>query len=354
MTRRRRVSKIILGALAAFVLASSVSAEERTLLTADGTLYHVQSGFYRDLEPQGTSAQPGDFVLRWDSRDQSGAVQSGLIPGTNNRDPKDQMDLAYDSVSQSLVLVWNDRLQVLNSIAFAIFQKGIWTQSQLLPSGVFSFASNPRILITHQQTMDSDAEGNDVVANRSIISMIWWEDSFKPRARFAPIFVEGGSFNLSDIQIYDLPELVGSQSIEQTAILENPLFATPTIQQEGLSSSVLATFGDVATQSIHVVRIGFPSDFRHVIDPMHGRHVPVILGHSGSPLLLAVPPTPIRLGTIVGSSYFPTVYWQSDPDHVNFSVSNGTSWTDTRSLALGGPITADAAIDLIRRMAIQN
>ncbi len=354
MIGRRLLLRAVLWGIAAAVVASAAGAEERSLLTSDGVLYHVQSGYYRTLEPQGTAAEPTDFVIRWDWRDQSGAVASGIVPGTDNPDPKDQFDLAFDSLSQSLILVWNDRLQVLNSVQFAIFQKGIWSQTALLPGGVFSFASNPRILITHQTVQDAADDGTEIASSRSIISVIWWEDSFRPRARFAPIFVENGTFNLADIQIYDLPDLVGSQSIEQTAILTNPLYAIPSIQQEGLSANVLATFADVASQSIQVVRIGFPSDFRHVIDPMHGRHVPVILGHSGSPLLLAVPPTPTLLGTIVGSSYQPTVYWQSDPDHVSFAVSNGAAWSDTRTVALSGAITADAAVNLIRRMAIQN
>src|SRR5512135_1094872 len=206
-------------AFAAF--AGIAGAEERSLLTADGTLYHVQSGLYGSFEPNGTLASPTDFVIHWDSRDQAGMTQSGIIPGTANGDPKNQFDLAYDSLSNSLVLVWNDRLQVINSIQFAILQKGIWSGAQLLPSGIFSFASNPQILITHQTVQDLDAAGNEVDSLRSIISVIWWEDSIRPRARLAPIFVENGTFNLADIPIYDLPELVGSQTIEWPAILDS-------------------------------------------------------------------------------------------------------------------------------------
>lgn len=352
-SRRLSVLATLIG-MAAAVLAATAGAEERSLLTVDGTLYHVQSGYYRDLEPGGTLAAPSDFVIRWDSRDQSGLLQSGIIPGTTNGDPKNQFDLAYDSLSQSLVLVWNDRVQVINSIHFAILQKGIWTASQLLPSGIFSFASNPRILITHQTVQDLDASGNEVDSQRSVISVIWWEESVRPRARLAPIFVENGSFNLADMQIYDLPELVGSQTIEWPAILDNPLYESPSLQQDGLSPKVLATFADVATQTVQVAQITFPSDFRHVIDPLHGRHVVVILGHNSSPILSAVPSNPTLLGTVVGSSYEPTVYWQSDPDHVSYAISDGTQWSPTRTVTLTPTLGADGAVNLIRKMAIQN
>ena len=340
--------------LMALAIAAAATAEEKSLLTPDGTLYHVQSGLYRSFEPEGTAAQPNDIVIRWDSRDQAGVVLSGVIPGTDNADPKDQFDMAYDSVSRSLVLVWNDRLQVINSIQFAILQKGIWTQSQLIPSAMFSFASHPQILITHQTVQDMDVNQTEYDSVRSIISVIWWEGSIRPRARFAPIFVENGNFDLADIQIYDLPELAGSQTVAGSGILDNPLFEAPALQQDGLSSTILATFADVATSTLQVLRITFPSDFRRVIDPMHGRHVVVILGHGSSPILSAVPPNPALLGTVVGSSYQPTVYWQSDPGSVNFASTDGTTWTDTRSLPLTRSLTTDAAVTLIRRMAIQD
>jgi hypothetical protein len=354
MKIHRLFFRALMGALLVAALAPSAGAEERSLLTPDGTLYHVQSGYYETFEPTGTSASPNDFVIRWDSRDQTGAVQSGIIPGTNNPDPKDEFDLAYDSLSQALVLVWNDRFQILNSIQFAILQKGIWMQSHLLPSGVFSFATNPQILITHQTVADLDAAGNEIDTPRSIISVIWWEGSVRPRARYAPIFVDNGSIDIADIQIYDLPELVGSQTIAWSALLQNPLFQMPALQQDGFSSTILATFADVASDTLQVAQITFPSDFRHVIDPQHGRHVVVILGHNTSPLLSTIPPNPTLVGTVIGSSYQPTVYWQTDPAGVNFAVSNGTQWSDTRSVALTPSLSSDAAVTLIRRMAIQN
>ena len=350
----RYVFRAVLGALVAAVLAPLARAEERSLLAPDGTLYHVQSGVYRNFEPDGTAARPEDFVIHWDSLDQAGVALSGIIPGTANADPKDQFDLAYDSLSKSLVLVWNDRVQVINSIQFAIFQKGIWTQSQLIPSGMFSFASHPQILVTHQTVQDLDVNNTEYDTQRSIISVIWWEGSIRPRARYAPIFVENGSLDLADIQIYDLPELVGSQTVAGSGILENPLYEAPTLQQDGLSSTILATFADVATGTLQVAHINFPSDFRHVIDPMHGRHVVVILGHSSSPILGAIPPNPIVVGSVVGGNYQPTVYWQSDPGSVSFASTDGTNWTDTRTISLSRALDADAAISLIRRMAIQD
>jgi hypothetical protein len=87
---------------------------------------------------------------------------------------------------------------------------------------------------------------------------------------------------------------------------------------------------------------------------MHGRHVVVILGHNSAPILSAVPQYPTLLGIVVGSSYRPTVFWQADPGSVSFASTDGTTWTGTRSLPLSRSLNADAAVTLIRRMAIQD
>src|SRR6266446_7067477 len=91
----RRALSLLLVAAALAILASPAAAEEKSLLTPDGVLYHVQSGLYKSFEPSGTSASPNDYVIHWDSRSQSGEILSGVIPGTDNADVKDQFDIAY-------------------------------------------------------------------------------------------------------------------------------------------------------------------------------------------------------------------------------------------------------------------
>lgn len=352
--RVRRFLRILVPAVVAAAFAFSAAAEEKSLLTPDGVLYHVQAGVYSSFEPSGTAAAPSDYVIHWNSQSQSGNLASGIIPGTNNPDLKDQFDIAYDALSQSLFLVWNDRVSMINSVQFAVYQKGIWTQSQLLPSGVFSFANRPQIVITHQTVQDLDSEGGEVDTARSVISVIWWEASSKPHARFAPIFLENGSIDLSAIQIYDLPELVGSNSVVVSAILQNPLYMNPGIQQDGFSAGIVAAFGDAASGNLQVVRIGFPSDFRGSADPLGGRHSIVILGQNSLPMPSSVPASPTRLGAIVGGGYQPTVYWQPDDGSVSYSVAANGSWSDVRSVALTPSLGVDAALVLISQMATQN
>jgi hypothetical protein len=66
--KTRFAFRAALGAFMALALAAVATAEEKSLLTPDGTLYHVQSGLYRSFEPDGTAAQPSDIVIRWTPR----------------------------------------------------------------------------------------------------------------------------------------------------------------------------------------------------------------------------------------------------------------------------------------------
>jgi hypothetical protein len=344
-------------AVAALAVAAGTRADERSLLTPDGSLYHVESGYYSAFAPGGTEARQDDYVIAWSATTQTGMATSGIVPGTATGDLKDQFDLAYDSVSQTLFLVWSNRFSMVNSVQFAIYQRGIWTQSQLLPSAVFTLTQNPRLLITHQTVRTLDRDGIEHDYPRSIVSIIWWEESIHPRARYAPIFIENDGIDLADVNIYDLPELAGltSRGIAGNAVLDEmheAIYQNPSLQADGLSSTILATFADLGSESFGTVHIDFPSDLR--FNP-HGRgHVIVILKTDERPKPMAVPASPTLIGTTVGSGYHPTVYWQSDPGSVQFTVFDGSAWGDARTVALTGGLTTNAAIALIREMAAQN
>jgi hypothetical protein len=362
MMRRmwQTIERFGIAALAAAAMLSAPAtarADQKSLLTPDGTLYHVESGYYSAFEPNGTAARPDDYVIEWTATPQAGSVSSGTVPGTASPDLKDQFDLAYDSVSQTLFLVWSNRFSMVNSVQFAILQRGIWTQSELLPSAVFTFAQNPRLLITHQTVRMLAPNGREQDYQRSIVSIIWWEESVHPRARYAPIFIENNGIDLADVQIFDLPELAGltSRGIAGNAVLDETqgaIYQNPSLQADGLSSTILATFADPGSERFATVHIDFPSDLR--INP-HGRgHVIVILKTDDRPKPMAVPASPTLIGTTVGSGYHPTVYWQSDPGSVQFTVFDGSAWGDARTVPLTGGLTTNAAIVLIRAMAAQN
>ncbi len=63
------------------------------------------------------------------------------------------------------------------------------------------------MLLTHQTVHTLDADDADVFSNRSILSVIWWEEAGIAQARYASFFLDE-AIDASQATVYDLPELV--------------------------------------------------------------------------------------------------------------------------------------------------
>jgi hypothetical protein len=356
---RRRLLPILLAAACGFASVAAASAQEvKTLLTPGGTIYQVRTGFYSDLEPGGARTDPGNYIILWSARDQSGAVTSGIVAGTEDPSIKQSVDIAYDAPTDSLFVVWENTYGALSGIQFAILSNGQWTDAQLFPGVGITFAYNPRLLITHQTVLATDDQGNTISYDRAILSVIWWQESSTLQALYAPIFIENGQIQLDDVQIYSLPELVGSEGASSPGQAPSALYTHPELQQDGLSSDILATFVDLESQMLRTIRISFPSDLRNVPPdqkktPQGRGHIIVVGFSGGAPIggAFAMGVSPVE--TIVGLNYKPTLTWQ-DTAAVYYSRFNGRTWGSVITIPLANGMTADHALALVRTMAMQN
>jgi len=104
-------------AVAVSLLAHPAAAEEKSLLSADGTLYQVHSGLAADLGVAGADLAPDDYVIEWAARRQDGSVRVGIVPGTQDYNVKRNLDLAFDEASQSLLLLWKEEVTPLTYFA---------------------------------------------------------------------------------------------------------------------------------------------------------------------------------------------------------------------------------------------
>jgi hypothetical protein len=356
---RRRLFPLLLAAVCGWALASAASAQEvRTLLTPAGTIYQVRTGLYSDLEPNGTQTDPNNYVILWSAQDQSGATNGGIVTGTEDPSPKASVDIAYDAPTNSLFVAWENSYGMVSGIRFAILRNGVWTDAQLFPGVGVTFAYNPQLLITHQTVLATDDQGNAISYDRAILSVIWWEESNTLQARYAPIFIENGQIQLDDVRIYSLPELVGSAGASSPGPISSALYAHPELQQDGLSSDILATFTDLESQMLRTVRISFPNDLRNVPPDQkktpQGRGHIIVVGRAGdSPIggVFAMGALPVE--TIVGLNYKPTLTWQ-DNAAVYYMRFNGRVWESVNTIPLANGMTADRAFSLVRTMAMQN
>ena len=263
------------------------------------------------------------------------------MPGTDNRTVKRNIDLAYDEPSGSLVLLWKEELTVLNYLRLAILRKGVWSQADFLPSDVFTFAYNPRMLLSHLTVHTQDADGNDITQTHSILSLIWWEDSQKGRTRFAPIFLDE-TVSSSDVVVYDLPSLVdGGGGPSLTTDRAPGAYMYPSLQLEGIGGAILATFADLGSGKQYVIRVTFPNDLGKP-GPDNAtwkrRRIPVVFVTSDGPISDGVPMGVDRVTTLIGASYRPTIVWHSDAA-VGFTRFDGKSWSSARTIPLDSSMT---------------
>lgn len=338
------------------LLAAPAAAEEKTLLSADGTLYEVRAGLATDLGLSGDVA-PDDFLIEWTERHQDGSVQVGIVPGTVGRTVKRNLDLAFDERSRSLLLLWKEELTPLSVLQLGVLRDGEWKTSVLLPNIGFARAFNPQMRLSHSMVRWTDSDGRPMSSERTILSVIWWEEAQYAQARYAAIFLDQDDrLDASNVAVYDLPLLAGGGG--PTSYEDTPAgaYLFPSLHSDGPAGGVLASFADLNSRKNVVIRITFPTDLGTPDDgnvTWMRRHIPIVGVVGESPLASTAPVRIASVGTAIGSAYRPTFYWR-DGDRVLYTRYDGSEWASVRSIQLNESMSYERALALVVGMAASN
>lgn len=341
-------------------LARAADVQKRTLLTTDGTLYTARAGTVADLALTDLDLDADTYVVEWSSVAQDGTRQQGVLQGSPSGNPKTNLDLTFDEPTGSLIILWREDAAILNQIQLAVQRSGQWSFAGLLPHMGFPHALNPRMLLSHQTVTTSDDKGNKTLKNRSTLSVIWWEEAQYAQARYAPIFLDE-NIDSDSLKIYDLPVLVGGGGATSYNGVAPASYVYPALQLEGPSGAFLASFADLHARKHYVVRIDFPTNLGNPSDSKNPiferRRIPVVGIVASGPLafeaLSELAPANAPVGTIIGSSYNPTLYWQNGST-MRYLRFDGKAWSDTLSIALGKDLTFEKALRLLEGMAARN
>jgi len=356
-----RAFRLLAAALLALAPAVAIAAdtagapvyEEKSLLSPDGTLFVVRAGSAADLGIAGPFA-PTDKLVEWSSRAQDGTISSGIIPDTDNADVKHNLELAYDDPTDSLVLLWNEELTVLNVLRLGVFRNGVWSVGNLLPSLGMTHAYNPQMLLSHQVVKLQDDKGNPISQTRTLLSVIWWEDAKFAQARYAPIFLDDDPGS-TDVQVYDLPLFVGGGGAPAAGAHPTGSYMYPTLQPEGIGGAMLASFADLSQNKHFVIRITFPDNLGRP-GPDNAtwlrRRIPVVGVASESPISDDVPIFVSGVKTAIGASYRPTLYWNTGTA-VAYTRFDGRAWSSVRTIPFSDTMNAERALRLVQEMAMR-
>lgn len=358
MLRALRI--LLVAAGLALAARAGSAAEQKTLLGSDGTLYVARAGSALDLGASGNSIRPTDSLIEFSFQRQDGSRGLGIVPGTIGTSTKSNLDMAYDEVSGSLLLLWKEDFRVVNVLHLGIYRNGAWTQADLLPSLGFAHAFNPQMLLLHQTVHSLDPDGYDRSRVRTILSVIWLEESYYVQARYAPIFLDEDSSS-NDVQVYDLPATIGGGGPTSHEGIPESAYMYPALQSEGPGGAMLASFADLNARKHYVVRIDFPTNLGNPNDPKNPvwerRRIPVVGIVASGPIafqrLDEAMPESAPVGTLIGSSYNPTLYWR-DGDVVRYVRFDGKTWSEARAIVLGKDLNFDRALRLLEAMAASN
>jgi hypothetical protein len=354
----------LLVALAAVLPGVALGLSEQSLLTADGTLHVVPTGSAVDLGLQDVALDPDNTLIEWSGRAQDGTVSTAIIPGTDSHSAKTGLQIAFDDQTQTLLLLWTENISAMSQIRVGVLHGGVWTNSGLLPNQGISRAYNPQMRISHYPISYVDGNDQTVSKTSSLLSIIWWEEAQWGQARLATLFLDEGDFDPAGLAIYDLPALAGDDGGDASYDgVPSGAYLFPSLQPDGLSGALLASFADLHDQRHKIVRIQFPSDQGKPSEQgnlkWQRRHIPIVgVATQGpiarmTPILAAGPGAGPVVGTSIGAGYHPTLYWR-DGDVLKYTRLDETDWTPVRSIAIGDGMPYDRALSLVVGMGERN
>ena len=343
-------------------LGLAADIPKKSLVTTDGTLYEARTGTAGDLGITRAGLDPGTYVIEWSSLKQDGTQNRDILQGSSSGNPKTSLDLTFDEPTGSLIVLWFEESAITNQIRLGVLRNGIWSIAGLLPNIGFALAFNPQMLLSHQTVTTIDDNGQTVAHRRSILSVIWLEQVQYTQARYAPVFLDE-EISTSAIKSYDLPTLIGGGGPTTLDDVPPAAYMYPALQLEGPGGGILASFADLNAKKQYVVRVdyltqlGKPGDANN--PDWERRRAPIVGIAMAGPIPFRRPvpgmamPEKAPVGTIIGSSYNPTLYWR-DSDALRYVSFDGTAWSDARALALGDSLSYDKALRLLEGMAARN
>jgi hypothetical protein len=351
---------LIAAAALAAAPAWTLALEEQSLLTPDGTLHVLRSGRAVDLGIDGVS--PDMILIEHATRAQDGATTLAILPGSESYQDKRGLQLGYDEQTQTLLLLWTEDIAAYSHIRIGVLRDGAWTNSPLLPSQGISRAYNPEMRITHQRVTHLDENDAVVASTSSIVSVVWWEEAAAFQARLAVLFLDEAAFNPANLAVYDMPVLTGGAGASQYGDIPSGAYMYPSLQPDGLSGALLASYADLQAGGHRVLTIRFPDFQGKPSEPENmdwkRRHIPIVGIASGGPLARMTPRRvpgmkDDKVGTSIGAGYRPTLYWLEESS-LKYTRLGATDWEPVRSIAIDETMTYEKALDLVVGMGSRN
>jgi hypothetical protein len=358
--RLRTTHASILFLMLGFALAAPGSAlADSALLTPDGTLLEVFPARYGDVVAvAATSPDARVPVLALRKSPSGGAPTLEVVPGTFDQNDEDFASLEFEENTGTIFVAYTKYQGLMADVHVAVEREGRWFEQNVLPTLGIYLSVNPVMVVTRQTWIDFDGRGGTVEKTRSILSMVFWEESGSAsQARFACLFVEDGVLKTDDVVVVDLNELSGEDGATQAQGLPLSSYQFPAVQRDPTTNGgVLVSFANLSSRLQHVIRVEFPSDIRTFVPAGSTRapreayaraHYPV--GRTGRTFPLPSIDSASSVGQVISATSVPTFYWQ-DRSSLSF-VRAGSGASKPKSILLRPDFSLDRAVLVVKGMA---
>ena len=346
--------------LAVFACVAAPRADAASaVLAKNGTLYEVFAAQYGDVVSGANQADAATPVVALRRTVPGQAPTVEVVGGSFSSLIKFGAALEFDDSTQTIFVVYTS-LQVQGFVAdvhVSIWRGGGWADGQFLPNSGMYFSVNPRILVTRQTYNDFDSSGNVVTKTRSILSLVWWEESALSQARYASLFIEDGALNVDTVVALNLNDLAGASGPTNNQNLPTSSYMYPALQRDpATNGGVIASFADLATGTQKVLHIGFPDDYTTAAwnastRTASSRTTPI--GRSSRDFALPTRidlPFMVAVGTIVAPSDTPTYWWSQNGALSYLSGDSASLAQGPQTIPLRPDFQIDSALAAVRSM----
>ncbi len=346
-------------ALAGLGLFAGRADAASAVLSSDGTLYEVFTASYDQVVTGASPASAGLPVLALRTTPPGGAPTVEIVGGTADHLDKLGESLEFDETTQTLFVVYTRLQGFFADVHIAMRRSGAWTEGRFLPNPGLYVSMNPQLLVTRQTYTDADENGQPFTKSRTVLSIVWWEETSASQARYAAVFIEDGSLKLDDVTAWNLNELNGAPGPTDNSDLPPSSYMHPGLQRDsGTNGGVLVSFANLATRTQQVVRLSFPDNLPTLVPPdgltpaqrtsFARGHTPIgrSLGENRLPVQIDLP-FQVLVGTFISSQGTPTFYWNSA---TSLSYLRGGSST-ILTLPIRPDFPVDRALAVVRDMS---
>jgi hypothetical protein len=361
VSHRLAFSLALVGLFALVCLGASAQRADASsaVLAKDGTLYEVFPTTYGDVIPGANASDAAQRVLALRTTPPGGNPAVEVVGGTVSDFFKLEPSIEFDEATKSVFIVYSRVRGFFSDVQVTVRRDGAWVDGSFLPNPGLYISVSPQLLVTRQTYTDVDAEGQPVTKNRSILSIVWWEESRSSQARYAAVFIEDGTLRLDDVAAWNLNELNGRSGPTDNAGLPLSSYAHPALQRDaGTNGGVLVSFANLATRTQQVIRLSFPDDLTKLTPPSslmpaqrtsYARgHIPIGRSFTESQLPIQIDvPFQVTVGTFLSPAGLPTFYWRTDTSLVYLRSDSSTLFT----IPFRPDFPADRALAVVRDMS---